>query len=102
MNSQSSDLDVAASHRTPPVAKQRPSELRVALITLVLPLYVSVGFAANFIGALHSPKPHHVKVAIVGAPAATTPLAHVLSVKAHGGLNVSQLTICCAGTTAGG
>jgi hypothetical protein len=54
--------------------------------------YVSVGFAANFIGALHSPKPHHVKVAIVGAPAATRPLAHVVSVKARGGLNVSQLT----------
>ena len=82
----------AGSQGAKPAAKRRPSELRVALMTLVLPLYVSVGFAANFIGALHSPKPHGVKVAIVGAPPATTPLAHVLSVKAHGGLDVSQLT----------
>jgi hypothetical protein len=59
---------------------------------LVLPLYISVGFAASYIGALHAPRPHHVKVAIVGEPAATAPLAHVLSVRAHGGLDVSQLT----------
>jgi len=92
MNPESSDLDATASRRTPRAAVRRPPELRVALITLVLPLYIAVGFAANFIGALHSPKPHDVKVAIVGTPSATTPLAHVLSVKARGGLNVSQLT----------
>ncbi|HUA45347.1 MAG TPA: hypothetical protein VMA77_08990 [Solirubrobacteraceae bacterium] len=91
MSAEPSDLDVVASRRAVPVGKRRPSELRVALITLVLPLYVSVGFAANFIGALHSPQPHHVKVAVVGAPAATTRLARGLSVKARGGLDVSQL-----------
>lgn len=92
MTPESSDFTAAGSRHTVPVARKRPPELRVALLTLVLPLYVSVGFAANFIGALHSPKPHHVKVAIVGAPAATTQVAHALSVKARGGLNVSQLT----------
>jgi hypothetical protein len=85
------DRDVG-SQGTKLAAKQRPPELRVALMTLVLPLYISVGFAANYIGALHAPQPHHVNVAIVGEPAATAPLAHVLSVKARGGLNVSQLT----------
>jgi hypothetical protein len=90
MNTESSDRG-AGSQDTKPAAKQRPPELRVALMTLVLPLYVSVGFAANYIGALHAPKPHHVKVAIVGEPAATAPLAHVLSDKARGGLDVSQL-----------
>jgi hypothetical protein len=92
MKTESSDLDTAPSQGTAPTAKQRPSELRVALLTLVLPLYVSVGFAANYIGALHSPSPHDVKVAVVGAPAATAPLAHALTVKARGGLNVSQLS----------
>jgi hypothetical protein len=90
MNAEPSDLDAAAS-RGAARAKQRPPELRVALLTLVLPLYISVGFAANYIGALHAPSPHHVKVAIVGAPAATAPLARALSVRARGGLNVSQL-----------
>jgi hypothetical protein len=92
MKTESSDLDTAPSQGTAPTAKQRPSELRVALLTLVLPLYVSVGFAANYIGALHSPSPHDVKVAVVGAPAAAAPLAHALTVKARGGLNVSQLS----------
>jgi hypothetical protein len=82
----------AGSQATKPISKKRPPELRVALMTLVLPLYISVGFAASYIGALHSPTPHHVKVAIVGARSATTPLAHALSVKSRGGLNVSQLT----------
>jgi hypothetical protein len=92
MRTESSDRGAAASQGTAQVAKQRPPELRVALMTLMLPLYVSVGFAANYIGALHSPKPHGVKVAIVGTPAATAPLAHTLSVKARGALAVSQLT----------
>jgi hypothetical protein len=48
-------------------------------MTLLLPLYVSVVFATNYIGALHSPRPHHVEVAVVGAPAATAPVTDELS-----------------------
>lgn len=66
-------------------------ELRLAALTLLLPLYVSVGFATNYIGALHAPKPHHVKVAIVGAPAATAPLARTLGDTPTNGFAVSQL-----------
>ena len=91
MNTESPDHG-AGSQATKRASRQRPPELRVALMTLALPLYISVGFAASYIGALHSPTPHDVKVAIVGAPAATTPLAHALSVKSRGGLNVAQLT----------
>lgn len=91
MNTESPDRG-AGSQGTRPAARQRPPELRVALMTLVLPLYISVGFAASYIGALHAPQPHHVKVAIVGGPSATAPLARALSVKADGGLDVSQLT----------
>jgi hypothetical protein len=60
-------------------------------MSLVLPLYLSVAVAANYIGALHAPKPHHVKVAIVGPPAATAQLAHALSVRPKNGFTVSQL-----------
>src|SRR5258708_22453259 len=66
-------------------------EVRVATLTLLLPLWISVGFAANFIGAFHAPKPHHVKVAIVGAPAATAPLARALGAAPTNGFAVSQL-----------
>ena len=66
-------------------------EMRLAALTLLLPLYVAVGFAANNIGALHAPKPHHVKVAIVGAPATTAPLARALGARPKNGFAVSQL-----------
>ena len=58
-------------HRRTRGSARKTHEMRLATLTLLLPLYVAVGFAANFIGALHDPKPHHVKVAIVGAPATT-------------------------------
>lgn len=72
-------------------AKKRHPELRLAILTLLLPLYLSVGFATNYIGAFHAPKPHHVKVAIVGAPASTAPLAHELSLTPPNGFDVSQV-----------
>src|ERR1700726_3117524 len=65
-------------------------EMRLAALTLLLPLYVAVGFAANNIGALHAPKPHHVKVAIVGAPATTAPLARALGASQKTGLGFPQ------------
>ena len=68
-----------------------PRELRLALLTLLLPLYIAVVFAANYIGALHAPKPHGVKVAIVGAPSGTAALAHRLSIRPRDGFAVSQL-----------
>src|SRR4051794_13453584 len=70
---------------------RNPREMRRATLTLLFPLYVAVGFATNFIGALHDPKPHHVKVAIVGAPAATAPLARALGDTPTNGFAVSQL-----------
>ncbi len=66
-------------------------ELRLALLTLLLPFYIAVVFAANYFGALHAPKPHEVKVAIVGAPSRTALLAHQLSITPPGGFTVSQL-----------
>src|SRR5258708_21568775 len=66
-------------------------EVRVATLTLLLPLWIWVGFAANFIGAFHAPKPHHVKVAIVGAPAATAPLARALGPAPTNGFSGSQM-----------
>ena len=65
--------------------------LRLALLTLLLPLYLAVAFSTNYIGALNAPKPHHVKVAIVGAPSATEQLAHKLSVTPPNAYVVSQL-----------
>jgi hypothetical protein len=72
-------------------ARTRHPELRFAILTLLLPLYLSVGFATNYIGALHAPKPHHVKVAIVGAPGSTARLAHELSLTPPNGFDVSQV-----------
>jgi hypothetical protein len=70
---------------------KRHPELRLALLTLLLPLYITVVFGANYFGALHAPEPHGVRVAIVGAPRRTAPLARELSATARGGLAVSQL-----------
>ena len=66
-------------------------EMRLALLTLLLPLYIAVVFAANYFGALHAPKPHGVKVAIVGAPSSTSRIAHQLSTRPRGGFAVSRL-----------
>jgi hypothetical protein len=67
-------------------------QLRLATLTLLLPLYIAVVFAANYFGALHAPKPHDVKVAIVGAPSRTSRIAHQLSTRPRGGFDVSRLT----------
>jgi hypothetical protein len=72
-------------------AQKRHPELRLAIFTLLVPLYLSVAVATNYIGAFHAPKPHHVKVAIVGAPASTAPFAHELSLTPPNGFDVSQL-----------
>jgi hypothetical protein len=66
------------------------SDLRLAAMTLLLPLYASVAFATNYVGALHAPAPHGVRVAIVGAPSATAPVARALS-RPSGAYDVSQL-----------
>jgi hypothetical protein len=66
-------------------------ELRLALLTLLLPLYIAVVFAANYFGALHAPRPHGVKVAIVGESNGATRLAHQLSNRPRGGFDVSRL-----------
>jgi hypothetical protein len=78
------------THSDPHLEKRR-RELRVAVLTLLLPLYVALGFSANYIGALHAPKPHGVKVAVVGPPTLTAGLAHELSVRPAGAFDVSQV-----------
>jgi hypothetical protein len=67
-------------------------ELRLAMLTLLLPLYFAVALSTNYIGALHAPRPHDVEVAIVGAPSTTAPLAHGFSVRAKNAFSVSQLS----------
>jgi hypothetical protein len=74
----------------------RHSQLRLATITLLLPLYVSVAFGVNFFGALHAPRPHDVSVAIVGAPAETATVARELSVAPNNGFDVSRMTSVAA------
>jgi hypothetical protein len=87
-----SDLATEAARQlgSQPAHKRHP-ELRLAVLTLLLPLYLSVALATSYIGALHAPKPHRVKVAIVGAPASTAPLAHRLSFTPPNGFDVSEL-----------
>src|SRR6201992_4150942 len=86
--------DEAPPHPGRPAAQPARTthpELRLAILTLLLPLYLSVAFATSYIGALHDPRPHHVKVAIVGAPARTAPLTHELSLTPPHGFHVSQV-----------
>ena len=64
--------------------------MRAAVLGLLLPLYVAVGFA-SFIGALHAPAPHDVKVAVVGPSTDVAPLARGISVSARGALDISQI-----------
>lgn len=66
-------------------------ELRLLLLTLVLPVYFSAAVASNYVGAFHAPRPHQVKVAVVGPPAATTPVADALSTRPQGGFAVARL-----------
>jgi hypothetical protein len=99
VSKQSRDTTITAARTSDAAGRQdtstsRPKwhpELRLALLTLLLPLYIAVMFAANYFGALHAPKPHGVRVAIVGAPSRSAPLVHHLSITAKGGLAVSQL-----------
>jgi Protein of unknown function (DUF3533) len=76
---------------TAPPERRRP-ELQAAMMPILLALYLSLALAVNYFGALHAPSPHHVRVAIVGPPAATAPVAHELSVAPAGGFDVSRLT----------
>ena len=62
------------------------------MMTVLVPVYVSLAIAVNYFGAVHEPTPHHVKIAIVGARSVTVPIAHELSVMPPGGFDVSQLT----------
>jgi hypothetical protein len=68
-----------------------PREVRLGVLAVALPLYIAVVLTTNYIGALHAPSPHDVKVAIVGGPSRTAMLAHELAVKPPGGFTVSQL-----------
>ena len=73
-------------------------ELQLASLTLLLPLYIAVVFGTNYFGALHAPKPHGVKVAIVGAPSNTSRIAHQLSTRPRGGFDVCGSHCCgCSG-----
>jgi hypothetical protein len=75
----------------PASAPKASADVRLVLLTLLLPLYVAVMFATNYFGALHAPRPHDVRVALVGEPSRIAPLAHELSIRPRGGLAVSQL-----------
>ena len=85
-----------SSRRTPPApgsgspSARNSSELRRAVLGLLLPLYVAVGFA-SFIVAFHAPSPHGVKVAVVGPSADVAPLARGISARAKGALDISEL-----------
>lgn len=74
------------------VNTQRRPQLRLAMMSLLLPVYVSLAVAVNYFGAVHQPRPHDVKVAIVGPLAATAGLAHALSIAPKGGFDVARLT----------
>jgi hypothetical protein len=50
-----------------------PSRRAVAL-ALIPALVLTLAFAVSYVGALHEPTPHHVPVAIIGAPAAAARL----------------------------
>jgi hypothetical protein len=80
------------------VNTKRRAQLRLAVMAVLVPVYVSLAIAVNYFGAVHEPTPHHVKIAIVGVPSATAGIAHELSAAPRGGFDVSQLTSVGAAT----
>lgn len=73
------------------IPRQRPSELRLATIILLVPLYVSLAFAVNYFGALHAPTPHSVKVGVAGSSVASSQAAAELATRPPNGFDVTRL-----------
>jgi hypothetical protein len=81
---------VPMSNDQPPGS--RTSELRLAVWALLAPLYIGFVMTVNYVGAFHAPEPHGVKVAVVGSPSITAPVASELALRPPGGFTVTQLT----------
>jgi ABC-2 family transporter protein len=58
------------------MANTAPTPKAVALV-LVPALVLMLAFAFSYVGAFHEPTPHHVPVAVVGAPAAAVQLSRL-------------------------
>ena len=71
-------------------AEQPDKQLALALGAMLIPLFFVVMFAVCIIGTYHQPDPNGIKVAVVGPPAATTPLSTVLSQRAGSAFEISQ------------
>ena len=50
------------------------AQTRLALRSMVVPIFFAIGFGLCIIGAYHKPHPNGVKLAVVGPPAQTAPL----------------------------
>ena len=58
------------------IADARPTPRAVALVLLPATVLM-LAFAFFYVGALHDPTPHHVRVAVIGPAAAATRLSHL-------------------------
>jgi hypothetical protein len=84
------------------VAGGRRSETRLALGTMLVPIFFAIGFALCIIGTYHRPHPHDIKLAVVGPAAQTARLRAGLQKAAGSAFAVSQVTTVAEATHAVG
>ncbi len=79
-----------------PAQQDQHSQVRHALISMILPLFFVMGFTLCFTSALQSPAPHGVNVAIAGPAGQTAPLRAGLSRAAGPAFDVSAVPTAAA------
>ena len=67
------------------------SRRRLTAAVLVMPLFFLIFLPLSFLGALHSPTPYHVKVAVIGSGERAGAVVKAIEDRAGGALDVSQV-----------
>jgi len=88
-------IDTSLPARTRPEPKheaRRPSRWKPLLGVLVLPLFFLVALPAVYLGALHQPAPHDMRVAVIGSGAPAERLASGLDAQAGDAFDVETVS----------
>ncbi|WP_073256048.1 hypothetical protein [Cryptosporangium aurantiacum] len=72
-------------------AAAKLKQRRVTAGVLVMPLFFVIVLPLSFIGALHSPTPYHLKVAVIGSGEPATTMIKAIEARAGDGLDVSRV-----------
>ena len=73
-------------------SEKQQEQTKLALASLLVPIFFVIGFSICIIGTYHKPHPNGVKFAVVGPAARTAPLRAGLQKEAGSGFAISQVT----------